>query len=512
MSRVRIVTEELGGSNFSLAVQEGTVPSAWLAAGPRSVEGWRAQIEKRRTARDWASILRLLTPALQASGLAAERLERVIMEGGVVVTTGQQPGLFGGPMYTWNKAVSAIALADELERHTGKPTIAIYWAATDDSDYAEASATVVSGRGGARVLRSILAPPPNTPLTLAPLGDLRDAFRGLRNACGSMPDRRSYDAVVSSYADSARTSGDAFVALLRTLLGPLGMLVLDASHPAVGEISARTLGAARLRAVEIEAALLERERAIRAAGYAPQVDHVLGLSLVFIREGTTKRRLTVREAWNAPGEGIYSPTVLLRPLVERDVLPTVAYVGGPAELAYFAQVGTVADALGVEPPMIVPRWSCTLIEPRIDELLHRYGGSLPELQVPHLLETRLARAALTQRSQVSLDQLRINASELRDAIGDEAGSLGLDTVLEGAVRSLQHRTDRLERRMVAAIKRRDERMMLDIGTLRGALYPLGHRQERKLNLIPLVARHGQDLLQEMREAARVHAAHIVGVS
>ena len=89
-----------------------------------------------------------MLPAIMPAGAAAARLERVSRQGGVVVTTGQQPGLFGGPLYTWSKAMSALALADELEARTGIPTAAVFWAATDDADFAEAAATVVARSGG----------------------------------------------------------------------------------------------------------------------------------------------------------------------------------------------------------------------------------------------------------------------------------------------------------------------------------------------------------------------------
>ena len=163
MTDVRIVTEPLGGSPLSRALQERRAPRDWTAAAPSSVEGWREQVASRASARDWTSAWRCLEPALNASGAARERLQRVIDAKGVVVTTGQQPGLFGGPIYTLSKAVSAIALADALEEATGVPAAPIFWAATDDADFAEASTTAVARQGGLEVLRSEVVPPAGTP-------------------------------------------------------------------------------------------------------------------------------------------------------------------------------------------------------------------------------------------------------------------------------------------------------------------------------------------------------------
>jgi bacillithiol synthase len=510
MTDVRILTDDLGGSPLSRLLQSGAAPTGWLPAAPRGAAEWRARATARQGEGDWAARLRALAPAFEATGAAKARLDRVISGGGVVVTTGQQPGLFGGPVYTWSKAMSALALADALERETGIPTAAVYWAATDDADFAEASSTVVSRPGGVQVLRATREPEAGTPMSLATLGDLDDAIRGLREACGSAADDRAVAALVDAYGDPEHTVGQAFVALLRRLLEPLGMPVLDASHTAVLAASRATLDLARARAADVERALARRAAEIRAAGWVPQVEDVAGLSLVFVRQHATRRRLTIQEAADAAADAIFTPNVLLRPVMERAILPTVAYVAGPGELAYLAQSSIVAETLGVEAPLGVPRWSCTLVEPQVDRLLAQYDATIADLAAPDLLEQRVARAAMTDASAGALATLRATIETLPDALAPEARPLGLDRAVQGAVHSLRHRIDRLERRLVAGIKRREVQQMRDVATLRGALYPLGGRQERTVNLIPMLARHGLTLLDEMRDAAAAHASSLVG--
>jgi uncharacterized protein YllA (UPF0747 family) len=512
MTDVRILTEPLGGSPLSRLLQSGDAPAAWLAPVPSTLDEWRARANERvaEWGGAWAQRWTALQPALAATGLAAERLERVGREGGVVVTTGQQPGLFGGPVYTWSKAVSALALADQIQASTGVATAAIFWAATDDADFAEAASTVVARMGGVDVLRATLEPLPGTPMSLAPLGDLSHATRQLRDASGSGADPRALEAAMAAYANPSTTHGDAFVQLLRALLAPLGMPVLDASHPAVREASAPTIDAALRSAGSIESALAVRAAEMRAAGYEPQVEDVAGLALAFVRDGSGKRRLTIAEAARAKGGGgVYTPNVLLRPMVERAILPTVAYVAGPGELAYFAQVGAVADALGVAPPVAVPRWSCTLMEPHTEELLEKFGITPRELAEPNVLEGQVARGAMSDSTARTLADLRETIALLPDALGQESEEIGLGKAVVGAAQSLEHRVDRLERRLLAGIKRRETALMRDVATLRAALYPRGVRQERLLNPVPIFARHGLALLPEMREAARAHAAALV---
>jgi uncharacterized protein YllA (UPF0747 family) len=507
MTDVRIITEPLGGSPLSRLMQRGEAPAEWQAVRPASADEWRARATARRTEHDWRARWDVLQPALQATGEAASRLARVREAGGIVVTTGQQPGLFGGPIYTWSKAMSAIALADALEKATGIPTIPVFWAATDDADFAEAASTTVARSGGLDVLRATIAPRAGTPMSLAALGDLTDAMRRLRDASGSAADPRPLDAVRAAYGSADRPHGDAFVALLRDMLAPLGVPVLDASHAAVRAESEPTIRAALDHAADAERALSARAAHIRALGHEPQVDDVPGLALAFVRENGTKRRLTVAEASAARGH--LTPNVLLRPIVEHALLPTVAYLAGPGELAYFAQVGAVADALGVAMPLALSRWSCTLIEPHVQALLDRLHVELSELEQPDALEGRIARAAMSDASARALSHLREEIARVPAALGPESGPLGLDAAVTGAVQALAHRVDRLERRLVAGVKRRETAQMRDVATLRAALRPRGGRQERALNLIPMLARNGSALLDEMRHAARVHAFSLI---
>jgi uncharacterized protein YllA (UPF0747 family) len=508
MTHVRIVTQPLGGSTLSRALQERRAPAEWTATVPSSAEGWRERSAARLAERDWTSAWRCLEPALGATGAAKARLQRVIDAKGVVVTTGQQPGLFGGPIYTLSKAVSAVALADAIEEATGIPTAPIFWAATDDADFAEASTTAVARTGGLEVLRSEFAPPAGTPMSLAPLGDLGAEIERLFAVSGSAADPRPLQLVRAAYTAQAPTTvGSAFVQLMRGLLEPLGMPVLDASHDGVWAASERVLRHALAAGREIESALRERRAAIRAAGFEPQVEDVPGLSLVFAREGTLKRRLAVGETIGADVR--LTPNVLLRPVVEHQILPTVAYVAGPGELAYFAQVGPVASALSPEAPIAVPRWSCTLVEPQVEELMQRLGATEQELEPEGALESRLARGALDADATSALARLRETLAALPEWTRSSAEALNLERAVQGAAGAMQHRADRLERRLLAAVKRRETLLMSDVATLRAFLRPRGKPQERVLNPIPILARQGLSLLDEMRDAARPHARSLV---
>lgn len=511
----RVITEPLGGSALARLAIAGQAPLAWYPRLPQSPAEWtkRAREVARGARNGW---LAELSPAFDASGAAGERLARVARDGGVVVTTGQQPGLFGGPIYTWSKAISALELADAIQRNTGVPTAPVFWAATDDADFEEAATTWIAHAGGATELRITRAVPGARALPMAemPLGGVRESFAALAAAAGSVVDPGVLDAARLAYHEEA-TVGGAYVQLLRVLLQPLGIAVIDASHRALLEAEHPLLVRALERAPAISAALADRSAELRAAGHVPQVADVDALSLVFGRVGGEKERVPVARAAavaaRASAERL-SPNVLLRPVAERAVLPTVAYVAGPGEIAYFAQVRAVAESLGADAPMAVPRWSCTIVESHIDALMERYGASREELAHPDAIEGRLARATLPPQLLEDVDRLReaVNGATatLRERLADDPELLPA-RVVEGAARQMTWRADHLERRLVAGAKRREAALMRDIGTMRGALYPGGIRQERALNILPLLARHGPLLIESMRSCARAHAEALV---
>jgi len=503
---LRVDSEPLGGGPLALGLQAGTLDPIWVVPRPRTVAAWReraAAVRARRTG-DW------LAPLADAL-VPTERLRRAAATG-VVVTTGQQPGLFGGPLYTLYKALSALALADALESALGVPVAPVFWAATDDGDLMEASATAVAREGG---LERFTVMPTGVTLADAVLGPaVSDAALRYVTAVGSAPHQDVVRAVVDRYAPTA-TAGGAYVSLLRMLLGPLGVSVLDASHADVRAAEAPLLHAALDRATGIATALSARSAAITAAGFAPQVADMPTLSLVFAQDGARRQRVPVaaaRSTGAADGRspGALSPNVLLRPIVESVILPTVAYVGGSAELAYFAQVSAVADALGRPAPLAVPRWSGRIIEPRIAALLARRGVAPDDFLEPRAAERRAARDALPTAVGDSLAAMLEAVDRAMAAMRDDAARLGVPVAaLETTRASIGRRAMRLERRFATAVLRRDATLATDFATLAAALRPDGVRQERVLNGAALVARYGPLLIDAVLARARPHARSLI---
>jgi bacillithiol biosynthesis cysteine-adding enzyme BshC len=503
---IGVVSTPISGTGLTRAAIEGS-ESPWFVSRPGDAEGWRRrgeQVRSRLLTRDWTADL---APAFNASGRAAANLARV-QSSGFAVTTGQQPGLFGGPLYTWWKALSAVALAARLESITGVPVVPIFWAATDDSDFAEASYTIVPSAGGAERIDMRIDAAAGTPLARIPVGDLEEQLTRLEQSAGSGASGDILKVVREAYSSPA-TVGGAYVELLRRLLEPLGVPVLDAAHPVVRATAHPLLVRALERAEDIEDALVARTRDLKAAGHSAQVKLVKGRSLVFGEMSGRRDRIRIRDAKSGLADfapGSLGPNVLLRPVAEVSIIPSIAYIAGPAEIAYFAQTSAVAGIVGAATPLAVPRWSGFVIEPRIQKILERHRLTIEDFRDPHMVESRIARDSLPA-------PFRDGMTELRDAInkitGDLARSEGADlvapSVLEGLKRGMNHRIDRLERRMAASVKRKGNEALHDARIARGFLFPFGTAQERALNLIPLLARNGSELFESVLDEARKHA-------
>jgi bacillithiol biosynthesis cysteine-adding enzyme BshC len=504
---IRVVSTPLTGSSLSRVFLEGH-DTRWFVPGPKGGAAWRAragEVRKSLLHHDWFGHI---SPAFGEN--PPERLLRAV-ESGFIVTAGQQPGLFGGPLYTWWKALSALALADELEKSTGMPVAPVFWAATDDSDFVEASSTTVSTPDGA--IRIEMPPRENSgiPLAQVRLGDISRELSLLEAATGSAPASGVLEMVKSSYVPDA-TVGSAYVSLLRTVLEPMGIGVLDASDKSVRSAAHPILAKALELSDDIESALAYRADEVEAEGHAVQVKSVHGRSLVFAEADGKRERVRARHAAEVAAgaePGSLGPNVLLRPIVERSILPTVAYLGGPAEIAYFAQVTAVASTLSVMPPLGLPRWSGFVVEPRVERILERHGLEIEDFRDPHAVETRLARTSLPENLAANLASLR---QSLERAAADlsraDDSDLVSPNVLQGFERNILHRLDRLERRFSAGVKRRGNDVLREAAIARGALFPFGKPQERALNIIPLLARYGDELMASVLREVRLHATSL----
>jgi bacillithiol biosynthesis cysteine-adding enzyme BshC len=443
--------------------------------------------------------------ALAGQNPSGELLTRFAQPGTVAVVTGQQVGLFSGPAYTIYKALTAACIARTLSER-GTPAVPVFWMATEDHDFAEVNHAWVFDAERRPVRLKTHTPASGKPagtyhLDQSPIGELRAALAGFPHA----------EEVVAAVADAYKpgvTMGAGFRALLLKLLERVGVLVLDPLDPAIREIGAPLIQDAVTAAPELKAALLARGGELAAAGYHAQVLVEEKTSLFFLLahgERTTLRLKDSECATLANRAEAVSPNALLRPVWQDFMLPTVAYVGGPGELAYFAQSAVLYDRLLGRMPMVTPRGGFTLLDARSEKLLARFGLALPDVMVhAEALRKRIARTLVPDSLGTRFGEVSSEAGRLLDALASELQ--GFDPTLADATAKSRakvlYQFERLRRKAEREALRRDTRATADTAYLRGLLYPEGHMQERLHSILPFLAQYGLDLVDRLYAQVR----------
>ncbi|MDR0787807.1 MAG: bacillithiol biosynthesis cysteine-adding enzyme BshC, partial [Gemmatimonadota bacterium] len=332
-------------------------------------------------------------------------------------------------------------------------------------------------------------------------------------------------AILQAFAEPGRTVAESFNEAMAAVLERFGMVLADAANPALKKLSRPVLRGALEEAVALEAALIRRNRAIAEAGYSTQVVVLEGGTNVF-REGERgrerldraeggfalreRRRTLESEAVFSELEAtpeVYSPNVLLRPVVESAVFPTIAYIGGPGEIAYFAQTAALFKAFGRTPPVVVPRFSGLVVEPAVERALSALQLSIPDTAEPRdLLMERLARGAMPEGAAQTLTGMREEIVSRFDELADRVEEI--DSTLVGALAAERDRlllgATRAERRIVRALKRSDRVAADRLDRVLNSLRPEGQPQDRVLNVLTYLVRYGEHFLDETRLAMDQH--------
>jgi bacillithiol biosynthesis cysteine-adding enzyme BshC len=480
-----------------------------------------AGVERRRVA-----FPPQLVEAMVAHGTAEQQLER-LAGGALCVTTGQQPGLLTGPLFTVYKALTAVALAESLSNRLGEPVVPVFWVAGDDHDLAEANHVRYLTRENEvkRVaLRDRAPDAPLTPLYRERLGP--ELTTVMAELVAHTPDTEFRADVLSWLERHYRSDVDfatAFAGALAELLGRFGLVVFRPTHPAAKRAMAPLLLDALRSAAALDASLGARAAELQAHGRPAPVSVGDGATGVMLEGRLGRDRLVVDgetlvarrsgESWTleqlariaADDPERLSPNVLLRPAVEAALLPTLAYVGGPGELAYLPQADPIYTALGVEPQSPFPRWSAQILEQRVTKVLTKYGVSTDDLQRADL-ESVLVRDDMPEGVRVPL-------STLRTALGQQYQQLqgavtAVDPTLTKSVQSTRNAAlaelNDLEKRIVSHLKKQNEIVVQQIGMARNSIYPGGQPQERVFTVAPYLIRYGMSLLDAALEGARAH--------
>ena len=461
-----------------------------------------------------------------ASAKTMENLDLLAGDRCRAVVTGQQVGLFSGPAYTIYKALTAVKLA-ETYRRQGVDAVPVFWMATEDHDLEEvgqtwiltADSTLKSVQFAQQAQGNRL---PVGSISLDPsIGSHLDQF------LQGLPDSEFKPVLAARLKRVYRegnTFGQAFAELVSFLLSEYGLILLDPREPHLKKMAKPVFLQAAESWVKLDSLIKGRNQQLARAGYTAQVGGEAGTSFLFWEQDGKRRGVVgTRDGFALKGssEGLpdlrslierapeqISPNVLFRPVVQDFLLPTLAYVAGPSEVAYYAQISPLYQALGRVMPPVVLRASITVIERRVQKLLAKYQMEFRDLfQGNQALLKKIVERTVNQEVSARFDRLE---REFDNRLGEMREPLkSVDPTLVGALgtarKKIQYQLENLRAKFVGAESRQQEVLTRQVDSLLRTLYPSGGLQERQINIFYYLSRYGPEFLEELHDAIDLSA-------
>ena len=449
----------------------------------------------------------------------ARNLDR-LSAGAVAIVTGQQVGLFGGPAFTFYKALSAVRCADETTRR-GTDAVPIFWLATEDHDLAEVNHSFWNTRSGlaryelpakdgdaGRHVGEVILGAEVEPLVATAAQTLEGSYA-----------TEVALALRESYA-RGETYGSAFGKLMARLLAGRGIIFIDPFDVRFHRLAAPVYLRALDEADSLRESLLARSKELDSAGFHDQVKVTHETTLLFYKVGVRREPLRSRSGKFFAGAAeferdqlaaavqsapeSFTPSALLRPIVQDTLLPTAVYFGGPAEVAYMAQSQVIYRKILGHMPAILPRASYTIIEPPIARFLGQYGLEIRDLLAgPQHLRAKMEQKSLPAELSSRFDGSEAGIRAMVQAYEEPLGRLDstLLEALHASERKMLHQIEQLRGKVARAenfrsgVLDRHERILLD------SLYPSGGLQERTLCAVPMLASIGPSFLDDLSALA-----------
>ena len=496
----------------------------FVAGDWRQPEAWRAAIDRTRAHERQRQPLVALLHAQQAGrgapAAAVAATGRLADPKAVAVVTGQQAGLFGGPLYTILKALTAIRLADEVRDKYGVPTVPVFWVDAEDHDWAEVNQCGVLDAEGARHTIVIEDEPPPSGYSVArvrlgpSIEQSIDALAAALPATEFTPDLLTQ---LRAAYQPGRGMAEAFARWIETLLGPRGLVVYDASDPAAKPLVAELFARELEEAPRTARLATEAGQALQAAGYHAQVTPQPDSTALF---STRNGRLPIRVAGGGLSVGDaaesratlaararqqpqeFSPNVLLRPVVQDAIFPTVSYVGGPSEVAYLAQLRGVYASFGIPMPLVYPRASATVVDSNAGRFVSRGDVPFEALQPQdEAALNALLEAALPREVESAVNEVQQALEQRMDVLARAVTAV--DATLEGAARStlgrMQDDVKKLQGKILQAAKRKDDTLRRQFTNARSQAFPGGEPQERVVSLVSFLNKYGPAVVDRLAD-------------
>ena len=496
----------------------------FFAGNPAEPAAWREAITRtQRHPRQREAVAALLLAQQRRRGAPPEALAAAATlrdPQAVAIVSGQQAGLYGGPLFTLLKALTAVRLAERVRAEHHVPAVAIFWIDAEDHDWDEVKSVGVLD-GELNFHKVSVGNPPGAherPVAQVALDDSAAAALGELEATLQ---ESEYTAEVLDMLRRAYRPGagmaDAFGQWLEAVLGPRGLVVYDAADPAAKPLVADVFAREVEHAGETSRLASEAGAALQARGYHAQATpHEGSLALFHLNSGREairtdasgfvmgEQRATAAELLarvrTRPEE--FSPNVLLRPLVQDALFPTVCYVAGPNELAYLGQLGRVYQAFGIPMPLMQQRATATLLDSNAMRFLSRHEFPMEALRAQdEAALNELLESQLPPTVEAALHEALRSVEERMTQLAHEVPQI--DPTLEGATRStlsrMQEDLKKLHNKIIQAAKRKDETLRRQFHHAQLQAFPGGHPQEREVGCVYFLNKYGPALVDRLSE-------------
>jgi len=473
-----------------------------------------------------AAILKELNLSYGCGAQTVGNIQKFIQDKACAVVTGQQVGLFSGPLYTIFKALTTIKLAESLNQTNLGCFVPVFWLASDDHDFAEINHIRLLDKESQIEDIKYQGHPANlkTPVSKIVLStEISNCIQQLKDLTHDSEFKPEILSQLGTAYQPGRSFVEAFAQWMTRLFKSYGLIFIDAAQPDLKDLGKNVFYTEIAQNSPSTQCALETSRKLIQKNYSTQIKLHEGILNLFLvederdaiqfrdddysikgRPQTFKKDELLQLLENQPHK--FSPNVLLRPLYQDTLLPTVAYVGGLSEVAYFAQMKEVYERFNLPMPIIYPRKSLTLIEKKVDKALKTYSLKVQDIwqnaddKINEIAKEKIPR---------SLDiAFQTTASHLdKDLTDIKQETLVFEPTLEKSVdltiRNIHHQISLLEKKILKASKKQNTIMTQRIHLSKNSLYPNQHLQERVFNITPFLLKYGFTLIDKLYKAVDI---------